>query len=144
MQEERHPIEGLMQTAMESIKQMMEVNTVIGEAVEAPNGVVIIPVSRVSCGFAAGGSDFEVDDKKETAPFGGGSGAGVSVQPVGFLVVGGTEHIHFLPVETNFILDRVIDFIPQLLDRVRQKKEEEPETNSSARNEQIPTTWTGV
>ncbi|MFZ5754963.1 MAG: spore germination protein GerW family protein, partial [Bacillota bacterium] len=54
-----HPIEGLMKTAMESIKEMVDVNTVVGDAVEAPDGTVIIPVSRVACGFAAGGSEFD-------------------------------------------------------------------------------------
>lgn len=86
-----HPIQGLMKTAMESIKEMVDVNTVIGDAVEAPDGSVIIPVSRVGLGFAAGGSEFG-DNRESELPFGGGSGAGVSVQPVGFLVVGTTRH----------------------------------------------------
>ncbi|HEY8361848.1 MAG TPA: GerW family sporulation protein, partial [Tissierellaceae bacterium] len=83
-----------MKTAMESIKDMVNVNTIIGDAVETPDGSVIIPVSRVTFGFAAGGSEFfvrtsqdkEKNQELQKMPFGGGSGAGVSVQPVAFMV----------------------------------------------------------
>lgn len=115
-----HPIEGLMKTAMESIKEMTEVNTVVGDAVEAPDGTVIIPISRVACGFAAGGSEFSVVVNKgeDTAlPFGGGSGAGMSVQPVGFLVVGQGQ-VRLLPVlGHNAYLDRLVDMAPQVIDK---------------------------
>lgn len=119
-----HPIEALMRTAMESIKGMVDVNTVVGEAVETADGTVIIPVSRVSCGFAAGGSEFSPMDGKAAEaerdlPFGGGSGAGVSVQPVGFLVVGNGQ-IRLLPVDGNAIVDRLIDITPQILDRLQK------------------------
>ncbi|KUK84007.1 MAG: hypothetical protein XD97_0054, partial [Pelotomaculum thermopropionicum] len=77
---EQHPIEGLMKTAMESIKEMVDVNTVVGDPVEAPDGSVIIPISRVACGFAAGGGEFEVSgesreggDESSMPAFGGGS-----------------------------------------------------------------------
>lgn len=115
---EEHPIQGLMKTAMESIKEMVDVNTVIGDAVEAPDGSVIIPVSRVGLGFAAGGSEFGVPKETEL-PFGGGSGAGVSVQPVGFLVVG-QETVRLLPVSQGAILDRLVDLVPEVMDKVQQ------------------------
>lgn len=106
-----------MKTAMESIKEMVDVNTVIGDAVETPDGSVIIPVSRVGLGFAAGGSEF--DNHRETdLPFGGGSGAGVSVQPVGFLVVG-QNAVRLLPVSNSAIYDRLVDLVPQLMDKVQ-------------------------
>lgn len=115
-----HPIEGLMKTAMESIKEMTEVNTVVGDAVEAPDGTVIIPISRVACGFAAGGSEFSVVVNKGenlSLPFGGGSGAGMSVQPVGFLVVGQGQ-VRLLPVlGHNAYLDRLVDMAPQVIDK---------------------------
>ncbi len=80
---------GLMETAMENIKGMVEVNTIIGDAVETPNGTVIIPVSKMCCGFASGGTHVawkqEGNPEESQPPFGGGAGAGVSVQPVGFL-----------------------------------------------------------
>lgn len=112
-----HPIQGLMKTAMESIKEMVDVNTVIGDAVEAPDGSVIIPVSRLGLGFAAGGSEFG-EHKETELPFGGGSGAGVSVQPVGFLVVG-QNATRLLPVSNGAIYDRLVDLVPQLMDKVQ-------------------------
>ena len=119
---DHHPIEALMKTAMESIKDMVDVNTVVGDAVEAPDGTVIIPVSRVSCGFAAGGSDFSAGNERReptAPPFGGGSGAGMSVQPVGFLVVG-NKQIRFLPVNGhNAYLERLVDMAPEFLERIQ-------------------------
>ena len=123
MQEE-HPIQGLMKTAMESIKEMVDVNTVVGDAVESPDGSVIIPISRVMFGFAAGGGEYDLADTKKppqtdaALPFAGGSGAGVTVQPVGFLVVGqGT--VRLLPVDGGAVFDRLIDLAPQLLNQVQ-------------------------
>ena len=121
-----HPIEALMKTAMESIKEMVDVNTIVGDAVETPDGTVIIPVSRVACGFAAGGSEFDTgsgsgsraQDGGSGLPFGGGSGAGVSVQPVGFLVVTSQGNVRLLPVDGNAVFDRVIDAVPGLIDKV--------------------------
>ncbi|MDI6906318.1 MAG: GerW family sporulation protein [Thermoanaerobacterales bacterium] len=116
---EQHPIQGLMQTAMESIKQMVDVNTVVGDPVETPDGIIIIPISKVAVGFAAGGGEFEIarDDGASTYPFGGGSGAGVSVQPMGFLVVGQGQ-VRLLPVDANGIADRLIDLAPAVLERL--------------------------
>lgn len=141
-----HPIESLMKTAMESIQQIVDVNTIVGDPVETPDGSVIIPISRVSCGFAAGGSEFAAheDDKEHVnaggqapaLPFGGGAGAGVSVQPVAFLVVGNGA-IRLLPVDGNVVVDRLIDTVPDLLDRVTgmfQKKRKVPEDIIIARD----------
>lgn len=114
-----HPIEALMKTAMESLKEMVDVNTVVGEPVETPDGNVIIPVSRVTCGFVAGGGEYDTaKENEQNLPFGGGSGAGVSVQPVGFLVVG-KEQVRLLPVDGNAILDRLIDVTPQLINQIQ-------------------------
>ncbi|GAB6182184.1 GerW family sporulation protein [Desulfotomaculum defluvii] len=125
-----HPIEGLMKTAMESIKEMVDVNTVVGDPVETPDGSVIIPVSRVACGFAAGGGEYSTgmnsskgngngNGESVGSPFGGGSGAGVSVQPMGFLVVGNGQ-IRLLPVDDSHALfDRLIDAAPQMLNQIQ-------------------------
>ncbi|MFA4885277.1 MAG: GerW family sporulation protein [Desulfotomaculaceae bacterium] len=124
MPEQKHPIEGLMKTAMESIKEMIDVNTVVGDPVEAPDGTVIIPISRVACGFAAGGGEFDLGgDRKEgegepMPAFGGGSGAGVSVKPIGFLVVGNGQ-VRLLPVDGNAIYDRIIDVVPQVIAQIQ-------------------------
>lgn len=117
-----HPIQGLMKTAMESIKDMVDVNTIVGDAVETPDGTVIIPISRVAFGFAAGGGSNEAVAEEQASgccmPFGGGSGAGVSVKPVGFLVCSPSAGIRFLPVEGNVLVDRVIDLIPQVAEKI--------------------------
>lgn len=122
---EQHPIEGLMKTAMESIKEMVDVNTVVGDPVEAPDGSVIIPISRVACGFAAGGGEFEVSgeskeggDESSMPAFGGGSGAGVSVKPIGFLVAGNGQ-VRLLPVDGNAVIDRIIDLAPQIFNQIQ-------------------------
>jgi sporulation protein YtfJ len=111
-----------MKTAMESIKGMVDVNTIVGDAVETSDGTVIIPISRVTFGFAAGGGDFETEEAvhHDGHPFGGGSGAGVSVKPVGFLVCSPTNGIRFMPVEGNQIYERVIDMIPQALTKIQE------------------------
>lgn len=117
-----HPIEGLMKTAMESIKEMVDVTTVVGDAVEASDGSMIIPVSRVSFGFAAGGAEYAAgepgEDEEQALPFGGGSGAGVTVQPVGFLVVS-SGTVRMLPVDGSAIYDRLIDLAPHMIDRLQ-------------------------
>ena len=101
-----------MQTAMESIKSIVDVNTILGDPVETPDGSVVVPVSRISLGFAAGGTEYETGGKPGGGaefPFGGGSGAGISVNPVAFLVVGQGE-VRLLPVDSNVIFDRLIDW----------------------------------
>ncbi len=130
MEHEHHPIESLMKTAMENLKEMVDVNKIVGDAVETPDGSVIIPISRVSFGFAAGGTEFEqqAGDGRQNGgrqngseadlPFGGGSGGGVSVQPVAFLVAGQGQ-VRLLPVDRNAMLDRLIDMAPQMIEQIR-------------------------
>lgn len=115
-----HPIQGMMKTTMESIKEMVDVNTIVGEPVETPDGTVIIPISRVTFGFAAGGGDCSPDSEKEVYPFGGGTGAGVSVKPVGFLVCTLTNGVRFMPVECNFVYDRIFDMVPQIFSKMQE------------------------
>lgn len=116
-----------MTTAMQSIKDMVDVNTIVGDAVQAPDGTVIIPISRVSFGFAAGGGDYAVqqgdknksnEETEKANPFAGGSGAGVSINPVAFMVVG-NNHIKLLPVEVNSSLEKIIDLVPELIDNIK-------------------------
>ena len=123
-----HPIEGLMTTAMNSIQDMIDVNTIIGEPIETSNNIVIIPISKVSFGFAAGGSEFKgetVDEyrkreKEEEVqyrlPFGGGAGAGVTINPIAFLVIQG-ENVKLMPVNYSSSIDKLLDYIPDLLDK---------------------------
>lgn len=138
-----HPIEGLMTTAMNSIQDMIDVNTIIGEPIETSNNIVIIPISKVSFGFAAGGSEFKgetVDEymrreKEEQVqyrlPFGGGSGAGVSINPIAFLVIQ-ENNVKLMPVNHTSSIDKLLDYIPDLLEKannimntcIQNKKEE--------------------
>jgi sporulation protein YtfJ len=130
-----------MKTTMDSIKEMIDVNTIVGDAVETPDGSVIMPISRVSFGFAAGGSEFEMGSKENDnnemnkLPFGGGSGAGVSVQPVAFLVVG-NDQIRLLPVNYNNMFDRIIDMVPNVVDNIEKaaKKMKKNTNNQNAAN----------
>lgn len=114
-----HPIESLMKTAMQSIKGMIDVNTVVGEAVNTPDGGTIIPISRVSFGFAAGGGEYWSRQSDATGhPFGGGSGAGVTVHPVGFLVAHG-DNVRLLSVDRGDVLDSLVNNVPQIIDQVQ-------------------------
>ncbi len=115
--QDKHPVEGLMDTAMQSIKEMIDVNTILGDPIEALDGSLIIPVSRVFIGFAAGGSEFGENKESAAAPFGGGSGAGLSIKPVAFLVVGQGK-VRLLPVGTEAMLDRIIDLLPPVMQRM--------------------------
>ena len=130
-----YPIEGLMNTAMNSIKEMVDVNTIVGEPIETNSNVVVIPVSKVNFGFAAGGSEFkgkvekqsllkndkdEKNEKEKTRmPFGGGSGAGVSINPIAFIIIQPTG-VKLLPVEHNSSLDKLLDLVPYLFDKTNQ------------------------
>lgn len=112
-----HPINNLMSTVMENIKGMIDVNTIIGDPVETSNGTMIIPISKVGFGFAAGGSDIPTKTPGDK-PFGGGSGAGVSISPVGFLVVT-ADQIKMVPVSSgNTPIDKLVDYIPVAIDKV--------------------------
>lgn len=125
---QQHPIDNMMQTTMENIRGMVDVNTVVGSPVLGSKGTTIIPISKVSFGFIAGGGEYAAEDAKnraiptESFPFAGGTGAGVSVQPVGFLVVGdGT--VKMLPAQTSGAMERVVELLPQLLEDLGQNGE---------------------
>lgn len=128
---EEHPIEGLMVTAMNSIKQMIDVNTIIGDPIHALNNTVIIPISKVGFGFAAGGSEFNDEtvnsynrkEKEENIkyrlPFGGGSGAGVNITPVAFLIVQ-NDTVKLLEANHSSVLDKLVEYVPDIIDRISQ------------------------
>ena len=131
-----HPIQGLMRTAMENIKRMVDVNTIVGEPVTTPDGTLIMPISKVGFGFAAGGSEFTTEhdhggengkrnsatfESKQSSsvafPFGGGSGGGVSITPIAFLVVG--QHgVKIVPLDhSSRVVERILDQVPALAEK---------------------------
>ena len=124
-----HPINSLMDTTMNKIKEMVDVNTIIGDPITSPDGTIIIPVSKVSYGFASGGSDLPTKNTAKDC-FGGGSGAGVSIQPIAFLTVYKGE-VNLLPIEKyDGAADRVVGMVPDLVDKVtalfkKDKKKDE-------------------
>ena len=126
--QQQHPIENMMQTTMASIRGMVDVNTVVGAPVMDQKGTTIIPISKVSFGFVAGGGEYAVEDGKQKPvptdifPFAGGTGAGVSVQPVGFLVVT-DKQVKMLPAQTTGAMERMVELLPQLIEELNAKDE---------------------
>ena len=111
-----HPIEGLMDVTLEKIKSMVDSNTIIGNPINMPDGTMILPVSKVSFGFASGGSDFPSKTSKQL--FGGGGGAGVSISPIAFLVVRGNSVRMLQLADTSNSVDRAIGMMPEMVDKV--------------------------
>ena len=116
-----HPIHNLMKISMENIKQMVDVDTIVGNPVKTENGETIIPVSKVRFGFAGGGSEFESEHKtgpNEQPPFGGGSGGGFSITPIAFLVVNqsGVELKHL--EERTSLYERLLDQVPKAVNSI--------------------------
>lgn len=114
---QEHPIQGMMGTAMQKIREMIDVNTIIGDPITTPDGTVIIPVSKVSFGFGSGGSDWP---NKNTAKdlFGGGAGAGISINPLAFLVVSnGDVKLLQMSLSSN-TADKMVNMVPDVIDKI--------------------------
>lgn len=136
-----HPIEALMKTTMESLKQMIDVNTIVGDAVETPDGTTLIPISRVSFGFASGGGEYksccntedENNQDPEKLPFAGGTGAGVSVQPVAFMIVGkGSTKLLSVDQSAN-MFENLVGLSSKLIDKI-QGQDSNNKNNSNKSN----------
>lgn len=159
-----HPIQGLMTTAMESLKEMIDVNTIIGDPVETPDGSVILTVSKVGFGFAAGGSEFKLNNSQSSShnhnqnqnqgqnqgqgqnqtkhPFGGGSGGGVSITPIAFLIVNsqGVKMLHL--DESTHLYEKILELAPQAVDKIQQmfsKKDESKQEHPSQQSNKSQT-----
>ena len=136
MNENKHPIQGVMETAMQNIKEMVDVNTIIGDPIPTSDGPTIIPATKVNFGFASGGSDFSTKahqppNKPENICFGGGSGAGVTINPIAFLVIS-AKGVSLLPIDqgTPSAIDKVVDAMPDIIEKIKSffpQKEEEQE-----------------
>jgi sporulation protein YtfJ len=142
-----HPIENIMQTAMNEIKEMVDVNTIVGDAVITPDGSTIIPISKVSFGFVSGGGEYgtEKDNKDnqdsatsdESKPFAGGASAGISIQPVGFVIVK-EDSINMLSMGNKDIYDKAFDAIPNVINGLKNmfNEKEENEQNQNQNTHQ--------
>ena len=119
-----HPIQGLMNVTMDKIRQMADSNTIIGKPIKTDDGTTILPVSRISFGFASAGTDFDGKNAANKDLFGGGSGAGVNIQPVAFLVI----------KDGSNTVDRALTMLPELVDKVSAllKKEEKKDAAAPA------------
>lgn len=113
-----HPIEGMMNTTLEKIKEMVDINTIVGDPITSPDGSILIPVSKISYGFASGGSDFPTKAQTEKSFFGGGTGAGVSITPVAFITIcnGNVKLLQIDPYNSS--ADRVIGMFPEIVDKI--------------------------
>ena len=125
--EKKAPLNDMMETAMGKIREMVDSNSIIGEPITTPDGVTVIPISRVSFGFGSGGGDYGTAKTN----FGGGAGAAVKIDPVAFLIVkDGITRVMPVAVPAVATVDRVLDLVPEVMDRVENfinKKKEEKE-----------------
>ena len=123
--EKKSPLNDLMRSAMEKVREMADTNAIVGQPITTPDGVTLIPISRVSLGFGCGGGDY---GKTQPKGFGGGSGAGVNIAPVAFLVIkDGVTWVLPVAVPPVSTVDRVVEMVPDVLDRVEKffdRKEE--------------------
>ena len=122
---EKKPLSDLMETTMTKIREMVDSNSIIGEPITTPDGVTVIPVSRVSFGFGTGGSDYG----KTTDKFGGAGAVGVRIDPVSFLIIkDGVTRVVPVAVPAVGVADRLLDLVPEMIERaenfIAQKKEE--------------------
>ena len=125
--EKKTPLCDLMHSTMEKIHEMVDTNTIVGQPITTPDGVTLIPISKVSFGFGSGGADY---GKVQPKDFGGGAGAGVKIDPVAFLVIKeGTTRVLPVAVPASTTLDRVVEMVPDVIEKVEKyfdkKKEEE-------------------
>jgi len=127
------PIVDMMNVSLQRIKEMVDVNTIIGETITTPDGISIIPVSKLTLGFASGGSDFSSKNANQTSPnFGGGAGSGVNITPVAFLIVSKGD-VKLLPVTqpAGGTLDRAVEMIPSVIEKITSMFGKKDETEES-------------
>jgi sporulation protein YtfJ len=129
----------MIETALENLKKMTDVNTIVGEPIKVPGGSTVIPVSKVSVGFASGGMDYNSKAAPEKTPnFGGGTGSGFTITPVGFLVVdesGGVALLNMNAAAENNIVGTISDLVdkaPSMVESIKKifKKDKDKETES--------------
>ena len=117
-----HQVEGMLKVSMESIKNMVAVDTIVGKPIIGLDQTMVIPISKVKMGFACGGTDFKGGSKKDETPFGGGTGGNVSITPVAFLIITDNNiKVMHLQNETH-LYEKIIDKMPDAINYVSNKK----------------------
>ena len=116
---DNNPISQLMQNTMDNVKNVLKVDTVVGDPIITPDGITLVPISKISLGFGGGGVEFGTKKTGDDRPYGGGNATGVKIEPIGFLVIkeGTVRMINVTPPASNTV-DRIIDMVPQVMDRV--------------------------
>ncbi|MBO5496984.1 MAG: GerW family sporulation protein [Clostridia bacterium] len=116
---DKNPIGELMQNTMENVRSILKVDTVVGDPIYTPDGITLVPISKISVGFGGGGVEFNAKKAGEVRPYGGGNATGVKVDPIGFLVIkeGTVRMVNVTPPASNTV-DRIIELVPQVMDRV--------------------------
>lgn len=125
----QHPIEGLMASVLENLKKVVDANTVIGEPLNLPNGTSIIPVTKLACGFGCGGGEYGKQGSEVKMPFGGGTGGGISVQPLGFIAVT-ADDVKFVHIDADSPvgnIETIVDAVVKLCKTLGKKKAEKEE-----------------
>ena len=117
----KHPIENIMSEALQNLKNIVDISTVVGDAIKTPNGTTIVPISKVTLGYIGGGGEYvETKPKRADLPFASGSGAGLNVQPIGFLIEENDE-IRYVQTNTTDNLNRLINITCDLLKKIKDK-----------------------
>ena len=131
-----HTIEGMLGVSMEKIREMVDVNTIIGTPITTPDGLTtVIPVSRVSFGFGSGGSD--LPSKTEKDIFGGGAGAGVSIRPLAFLIISGTDVDLIQIDEHSKGLEKAVEIVPEAISKLMNMFKKKKDDKKNAKDEDI-------
>ncbi len=128
-----HVLGDIMSVTMEKLRNMVDVNTIVGTPISTQDGITLIPISKVSFGFASGGSDFSGKKQETPVMFGGGSGAGVSIVPIAFLVVS-EGNVKLLPMATapNTTVDRLVEMVPDVIDKISDYVKKDKSTKEDA------------
>lgn len=127
MEKQNSNLSNLMRESMEKVREMVDANTIVGTPITTPDGVTLIPISKVSFGFGSGGGEY---GKVQPKGFGGGGGAGVKIDPVAFLVVkDGTTRVLPVSVPASTSLDRILEMVPDVLEKVENYFDKKGETS---------------
>ena len=127
--EKKHPLNDLMSTTIDKINQMVDTNTIVGQPITTPDGVTLIPISKVSFGFGSGGGYYGKNTSKDN--FGGGSAAGVKIDPVAFIVIkDGITRILPVAVPPTSTMERIVEKVPEIMDKVEKRFDKKQEKDT--------------